>query len=94
MNEVGINESLERRQAELAQAQLSAIVESSADAIYTYDFNGTILTWNKSAEELYGYTGPGDHRAQRRHTDFARPQGGSYRTPDPHRQSRRIDPQL
>ncbi|HEX4948346.1 MAG TPA: PAS domain S-box protein, partial [Blastocatellia bacterium] len=45
----------ERKRAEIARAQLSAIVEASADAIYVYDFNGNVLSWNKGAETLYGY---------------------------------------
>jgi PAS domain S-box-containing protein len=45
-----------RKEAELTRARLSAIVESSADAIYSYDFQGNILSWNKSAEHLYGYS--------------------------------------
>jgi len=54
---VAVNRDISERKAiETAQAQLSAIVESTADAIYTYDFEGTILTWNKGAEDLYGYT--------------------------------------
>lgn len=54
-NELQLETLVRERTDEIAQ-YLAAIVQSSDDAIVSKDLNGTIMSWNKGAEQIFGYT--------------------------------------
>ena len=46
----------ERNQVRAATSQLASIVESADDAIIGMTLDGIILSWNPSAERIFGYS--------------------------------------
>lgn len=46
----------ERKRLEGDRARLAAIIDSSDDAVFSHDLNGSIMSWNAGAQAIYGYT--------------------------------------
>ncbi len=55
-----IRDVTERAKADEVKSRLAAIVDSSDDAIIGETLTGIIMSWNKGAERIFGYT---DHEA-------------------------------
>ncbi len=51
-----IRDVTERKKNEALRYELAAIVDSSDDAIVGHDLDGTIRSWNRGAERLYGHS--------------------------------------
>ena len=101
--------TLAELRADRSTREMAAIVENSADAIYSVAMDDTISSWNRAAERLYGYTaaeaaglpvarlGPPERRDEQERNREIINRGGhvpSYRTERLHKDGTRRSVQL
>jgi len=55
---VNLRDITNRKLAEESATRLSAILESTEDAVFSETLDGVITSWNSAAERLYGYAAP------------------------------------
>jgi PAS domain S-box-containing protein len=51
-----VRDAATRQHDESRLALLDAVVEAASDALFTQDANGAIVTWNRGAERIFGYS--------------------------------------
>jgi PAS domain S-box-containing protein len=73
-----IRDITERKRREDDLSRLAAVVESSHDAIVSLTTEGNVLTWNRGAERIFGYSA---EEATGRSILFLSPTGGSEEGP-------------
>ena len=55
---VNLRDITNRKLAEESATRLSAILDSTEDAIFSETLDGVITSWNSAAERIYGYAAP------------------------------------
>jgi len=51
-----VRDITERKQTEAARSNMATIVENASDAIVSRSIDGTIQTWNRAAEHMFGWS--------------------------------------
>jgi|GEM_PF-2847201 len=71
------NITLEKR-AEDMEHRFSDIIENTQDAVVSNDLEGRVLSWNRGAEEIYGYT---EAETMGKSVEMFTPPGSDYELP-------------